>query len=554
MRLARLVFAALALAAPVPVLAAPCAGFTDVDDTSPAHAPFCANVEWIRNRGITLGCAPGLYCPDDPVTRLQMAAFLNRLGNVVFQQGGNAFGATAVLGTTDNHALDIRLNAVRAMRLEPHPVSPNLIGGGAENGVAPGVRGATIAGGGAAFGNDPDYWRDSGWNLAAGHYATISGGYGNVAGDTDAQLDVVGGGYVNTAAGGYSTIGGGYRNTALGIGSTVGGGWTNYAAGAYSTVSGGIFNEAGGQHTWAGGYRARASHHGTFVWAGAVAPSVFDQGFYSIADGEFALRATGGVRFVTQTDPFSFPTRTVLLNPNGELEFGNQTRQMLNLWGPGSVRHRHPVRHLVRAHRRGVHVVSPRRPFGYPVRPRSGRAGDDVAGCRRHDGFGHPAHGYRARGAVRGDQRSRCKAGLRECRRGGGPGRSRGHAGDDLVLSQRTRGSPHRHGGPGLLHCIPSRRRRHVDLHGRCRWRGACRDSGARREAGGRPGGAGRRDRCAARRARGSSRCARCDRGDAERRDGALGDRRHRGTTGRYDRHSCRSASIGVSRAALRAG
>ena len=60
--------------------AAPCAGFTDVDDTS----AFCPNVEWMKNRGITLGCAVNLYCPNDLVTRLAMAAFMNRLGESLF--------------------------------------------------------------------------------------------------------------------------------------------------------------------------------------------------------------------------------------------------------------------------------------------------------------------------------------------------------------------------------------------------------------------------------------------------------------------------------------
>ena len=60
--------------------ALPCAGFTDVEDTS----PFCGNVTWLKNRGVTLGCAPGLYCPADFVSRLQMAAFMNRLGDSLF--------------------------------------------------------------------------------------------------------------------------------------------------------------------------------------------------------------------------------------------------------------------------------------------------------------------------------------------------------------------------------------------------------------------------------------------------------------------------------------
>jgi hypothetical protein len=58
--------------------AAPCAGFTDVDSTS----PFCASVEWLKNQGITVGCtSTTLYCPDNPVTRLAMAVFLKRFAD-----------------------------------------------------------------------------------------------------------------------------------------------------------------------------------------------------------------------------------------------------------------------------------------------------------------------------------------------------------------------------------------------------------------------------------------------------------------------------------------
>lgn len=57
----------------------PCAGFADVDVAS----PFCPNVEWLKNRQVTLGCAAGLYCPVDPVNRLAMAAFMNRFGTAL---------------------------------------------------------------------------------------------------------------------------------------------------------------------------------------------------------------------------------------------------------------------------------------------------------------------------------------------------------------------------------------------------------------------------------------------------------------------------------------
>lgn len=72
--------------------AAPCAGFVDVDDTD----QFCPNVTWMKQNGITLGCTATQYCPNDFVTRLQMAAFMNRLGNVV----GDVTGVAAGVGLT----------------------------------------------------------------------------------------------------------------------------------------------------------------------------------------------------------------------------------------------------------------------------------------------------------------------------------------------------------------------------------------------------------------------------------------------------------------------
>jgi len=74
------VASAFILVVPVTAQAAPCVGFTDVDDTS----PFCVNVAWLKNRGVTLGCTATLYCPNDPVTRLQMAIFMNRLADSLF--------------------------------------------------------------------------------------------------------------------------------------------------------------------------------------------------------------------------------------------------------------------------------------------------------------------------------------------------------------------------------------------------------------------------------------------------------------------------------------
>jgi hypothetical protein len=80
MRTLRLAATALLLGTAPAAWALPCVGFTDVEDTS----LFCGNVEWIKNRQVTLGCGTGTtYCPFDPVIRLQMAAFMNRLGNAL---------------------------------------------------------------------------------------------------------------------------------------------------------------------------------------------------------------------------------------------------------------------------------------------------------------------------------------------------------------------------------------------------------------------------------------------------------------------------------------
>jgi glucose/arabinose dehydrogenase len=47
--------------------------FSDV-----AGSQFADDIAWVATRGITTGCGGGRYCPDDPVTREQMASFLVR--------------------------------------------------------------------------------------------------------------------------------------------------------------------------------------------------------------------------------------------------------------------------------------------------------------------------------------------------------------------------------------------------------------------------------------------------------------------------------------------
>jgi hypothetical protein len=79
LRIALLCFLVVAGLLPASARAQACAGFTDIT----VFSPFCTNVQWMKNRAVTLGCTATTYCPNDPVNRLQMAAFMNRVGNVL---------------------------------------------------------------------------------------------------------------------------------------------------------------------------------------------------------------------------------------------------------------------------------------------------------------------------------------------------------------------------------------------------------------------------------------------------------------------------------------
>ena len=66
-------------------VAEPAGVFEDV----PAEASYAAEVEAILAAGVTRGCSvdPMLYCPDEPVTRAQMASFLTRALEGTLDQG-----------------------------------------------------------------------------------------------------------------------------------------------------------------------------------------------------------------------------------------------------------------------------------------------------------------------------------------------------------------------------------------------------------------------------------------------------------------------------------
>ena len=161
----------------------------------------------------------------------------------------------------------------------------NFIAGYSGNTVTSGVVGATISGGGES----------SSENLVTDDYGTVSGGKENQAGD-DANT---------TSDKPYATVGGGYHNTANGQQSTVGGGADNIAAGDYSFAAGSKAKNS------------NADHDGTFLFSDA---SGFD--FNSAAANEFAIRCTGGARFVTALDGSGNPLNGIYMASPAKLGVG----------------------------------------------------------------------------------------------------------------------------------------------------------------------------------------------------------------------------------------
>jgi hypothetical protein len=195
-------------------------------------------------------------------------------GGKFFQQGGNAFGTAASLGTSDNQPFAVLVGNQPSLRITS-PVSGvvDVINGAAVNAVGAGVIGATIAGGGTptsganvASGNFVSIGGGAN-NQASGEGATVAGGAGNLAAN---MRSTIGGGDTNAASGLLATIAGGHANVASGDSATVGGGDTNSVAGSFATVSGGLSNTASGSGgTVAGGESNSASGSGAMVAGGS---------------------------------------------------------------------------------------------------------------------------------------------------------------------------------------------------------------------------------------------------------------------------------------------
>jgi hypothetical protein len=242
----------------------------------------------------------------------------NALNLLAWLLGGNASPAPdSFLGTLTNFPLELRVNNRRAMEFRYGEYtatagqeyrSINVLGGASVNEIEFGVVGATIAGGGK-----DSFSLADGPNRVTADFGAIGGGYRN---SVTNSASVVSGGEDNNANGAYSNIGGGQSNTTDGQYAAVGGGYFNRATGTGATVPGGWRVSASGTTSFAAGYRANASHRGSFVWGDS---SEFD--LFSTGPDEFLIRAHGGVGINTnlpQSDTLHIKGNGRMLNLEGD--------------------------------------------------------------------------------------------------------------------------------------------------------------------------------------------------------------------------------------------
>jgi hypothetical protein len=289
------------------------------------------NADLLDGRDSTYFLAKTAKAADaDKLDGLDSTGFWKASGNAGTTPG------TSFLGTTDNQALELKVNGVRAFRLEPDGTSPNVVGGYSGNAAQDGAHGATITGGGesgsenlvsdnfntvgggednraGSVDGDPTDASDAtvsgGAHNQAGDGATVGGGNGNAASGVESA---VGGGSGNaagaaraTVAGGanntaydHASVGGGFGNTATGNVSTVAGGYVNTASGQYSSVPGGIANTASGDFSFAAGRQAKATGNGSFVWGDNTTTNLT-----SPAANTFIVRASEGIWLGTNSSP-----------------------------------------------------------------------------------------------------------------------------------------------------------------------------------------------------------------------------------------------------------
>ena len=243
-------------------------------------------------------------------------------------QGGNSFGVTGVLGTTDDQPMTIRSGGVllaaqladgsglRIIRTV-QPGAPAVVNGSQLNSVGFTPHpGATVAGGGS---------ENSGAFACDDPTTGSTRSCGNVAIENWATI---GGGRANRVTGRLATVAGGESNSALIQHDTVSGGYKNIAAGEGATVPGGFLNRALGFVSFAAGLGAVARGGNMFVWSDfATGYNDFDPstiGSFGATpsnvtplNNTFIVRATGGVQFISGVNSIGAITSQCFISPGG---------------------------------------------------------------------------------------------------------------------------------------------------------------------------------------------------------------------------------------------
>lgn len=103
-----LVLAVAALTFPAGFVLAGGIEFSDV----PPSSSIYDDVQAIAEAGVTTGCGGGKYCPNDPVTRGQMAQFMNRLGALDGQTPSVNAETSLYSNSTDGWSIGCPVNTV----------------------------------------------------------------------------------------------------------------------------------------------------------------------------------------------------------------------------------------------------------------------------------------------------------------------------------------------------------------------------------------------------------------------------------------------------------
>jgi Chaperone of endosialidase/S-layer homology domain len=247
--------------------------FNDV----PASNPFCPFIEELSRRGITGGCGGGNYCPDDPVTRQQMAAFLVKAVDFPNKANFNtAIGQDALVSNTtggDNSAF-----GANALVSNIDGTDNNAFGGA------------------ALFSNTHGKFNNAFGSDALGDNKT---GLSNSAfGDRALHNNLNGNSNTAIGAGALQSNESGASNVAVGVSALLENkGSFNTAVGTLAAdhQTTGSFNTSVGHSALSGPFGSTVSQS---TAVGAFAMENSKTGAFSVAVGESALRSSNGLQNV----------------------------------------------------------------------------------------------------------------------------------------------------------------------------------------------------------------------------------------------------------------